>query len=141
MYDAKVYNDKIPTIVRNPMLEFTGSDCLLVNRRKRGATSKGAYSNCHSNVQDWVDKIGGARISGWLLARIPKFLNEGVWAWIFHSIWLTPEGKLTDVTMDDDYAGKDFVTFWHDKYRSCDLINGTSYNLSLIHISEPTRPY
>lgn len=128
MHYSQIYNEKIPSFIRVPMLEFTDSDCYLVKHRKTGVTSKGTHLNCHRNVQDWVDKKGGHRISGWLLVREAKTIKLGIWVWIFHSIWLTPEGKYADVTMDDLYSGKEFVTFWHDKKRSCDLENGVSYN-------------
>ena len=128
MYDSQIYNEKIPSYVLAPMLEFTQSDCLLVKKRRRGATSKGKTGNCHVNVQNWVDKIGGACVSGWLLNRDRRFLNKGIWIWSFHSVWLTPENKLADVTIDPIYENNDFVTFWTDKNRIAEWKTGKNYN-------------
>ena len=44
MYDSQIYNEKIPSYVLAPMLEFTQSDCLLVKKRRRGA-NKYKYRN------------------------------------------------------------------------------------------------
>ena len=128
MYDSKIYNEKVPPFALSPMLEFTQSDCLLVQKRRRGATSKGKHGNCHANVQLWVDKIGGECVSGWLLNRDNRYLNKGIWIWIFHSVWKTPENKLVDVTIDPIYQNSDFVTFWPDKERKAEWKIGKNYN-------------
>ena len=128
MYDSQVYNDNIPSFVLSPMLEFTQSDCLLVKKRRRGATSKGKTLNCHGNVQSWVDKIGGECVSGWLLNRENRFIKKGTWIWSFHSAWLTPEQKLVDVTIDPIYQNNEFITFWPDKERKAEWKIGKNYN-------------
>lgn len=128
MHDSQVYNEKIPSFVLSPMLEFTQSDCLLVKKRRRGATSKGRIGNCHVNVQSWVDKIGGECVSGWLLNRENRFIKKGTWIWSFHSVWLTPEKKLVDVTMDPTYQNNEFITFWPDKERKAEWKIGKNYN-------------
>ena len=133
MYDAKIYNDKIPSFVLAPMLAFTGSDCLLVKRRKTGATGNGQRANCHVNVQNWVDKKGGECVSGWLLQRHSPLINRGIWVWIFHSVWVTPEQKIVDVTLDPMYKDNDYITFWADKTRKADWKNGFSYNNIVIY--------
>ena len=123
-----IYTHKIPSNVRNGMSTFSGDECYLVRRRKKGLTGKGIQGNCHFNVQGWVDKIGGERLSGWLLYRNRSLINKGIWVWIFHSLWKTPEGQVVDVTQDSNYEGSDFTTVWLDKSRDIDIKEGTSYN-------------
>jgi len=123
-----IYTHKIPSNVRNGMSTFSGDECYLVRRRKKGLTGKGIQGNCHFNVQGWVDKIGGERLSGWLLYRNRLLINRGLWMWTFHSLWKTPEGQVVDVTQDSTYEGSDFTTVWLDKSRDIDLNEGTSFN-------------
>lgn len=124
----RLYTSKLPSSVQKAMLDFTGGECYLVRRRKRGKTSEGARGACHPNVQGWVDKVGGSRVAGWLLVRNNSLIYNGLWHWTFHSVWKTPEGELVDVTRDPIYDGKDFSTFWFDSSRDVDFEEGTSYN-------------
>lgn len=126
--EPKLYNDKIPATVRAAMRAFTQQDCYLVRRRKRGATSKGAQGNCHANVQAWVDKKGGTRIPCWMLYRSRKLESSGLWIWIFHSLWRSPENEISDVTQHEAYADADYTTVWLDAKRDADLKEGISFN-------------
>jgi len=123
-----IYTHKIPSNVRDGMSTFSGEECYLIRRRKKGLTGKGIQGNCHFNVQGWVDKIGGERLTGWLLYRNRSLINKGLWVWVFHSLWKTPEGQIVDVTQDSTYEGSDFTTVWLDKSRDIDISEGTSYN-------------
>lgn len=123
-----IYTEKIPSSVRDAMKTFAQDDCYLVKRRKKGLTGKGVQGNCHFNVQNWVESIGGQRIAGWLLYRNKSLVNKGIWIWIFHSVWKTPEGEVVDVTQDTTYSGSNFTTVWFDASRNIDMVNGTSYN-------------
>jgi hypothetical protein len=122
------YSHKVPHAIRAGMEQFTGQDCFLIKRRKTGLTGQGVQGNCHFNVKRWVDKVGGKRISGWLLYRNRTLLSKGLWVWSFHSVWQTPEGAVVDVTQDATYSGSDFTTVWLDNSRDIDLDEGTSYN-------------
>jgi hypothetical protein len=123
-----LYTNKIPAAVRDGMSQLTANDCFLIKRRTKGLTGEGIQRNCHFNVQNWVDKIGGERLCGWLLCRNRSLMSDGVWVWSFHSVWKTPEEEVVDVTQDKTYDGADFTTVWLDKSRDIDLIEGTSYN-------------
>jgi hypothetical protein len=123
-----IYTHKIPSNVREGMSLFSADECYLIQRRKKGLTGKGIQGNCHFNVQGWVDKIGGERLTGWLLYRNRSLINKGLWVWVFHSLWKTPEGQVVDVTQDSTYEGSDFTTVWLDKSRDIDIKEGTSYN-------------
>ena len=125
---TKLYTHKIPKRVRRAMTQFTQSDCHLVKRRRSGKTSEGEYRNCHTNVAYWVEHIGGESVNGWVLQRQSHMLSIGWWSWTFHSLWKTPEGKLVDVTQNPLYEGKTHITFWKDKTRRVNLVDGVSYN-------------
>jgi hypothetical protein len=124
----RAYSEKIPNTVRIAMSDFTAGECYLVRRRKRGATSEGAQGNCHVNVQAWVDKKGGKRIPCWMLYRDRKLESSGLWIWIFHSLWQSPENEISDVTQHEAYANADYTTVWFDAKRDVDLEQGISFN-------------
>ena len=133
--DARVYTHKFPKHLRKSMKKFTESECLLVNRRQKGKTADNTAHMCHENVQHWVDRVGGESKNGWLLGSTNKMKRLGVWTFVFHSIWETPEGKLVDVTTNKVYRDKPFVTFWQDRKRNVDMEAGISYN-SIIAVSD-----
>ena len=126
--EPKLYNDKIPATIRVAMRAFTQHDCYLIRKRKRGATSKGEKGNCHLNVQEWVDKKGGRRIPCWMLYRSRALTSKGLWIWIFHSVWQSPENDISDVTLNESYADADYTTAWFDASRDVDFVEGISFN-------------
>jgi hypothetical protein len=128
MYDATNYSHKIPAAVHAAMKSFTGLDCLLVNRFTGSAIEKKEVLNCHGDVKQVVDKLGGSALNGWLLDRNRGRIDKGIWAWTFHSVWLTSEQKLVDITEDPQYIDSDYTTFWPDSTRMVDLAEGVSYN-------------
>jgi len=89
-------------------------------------------------VKGWVDKKGGDRVDGWLLSRRRKEIDIGLYFWIFHSVWYTPERKLVDVTQDETYKDANFSTFWPDNERKVNFVEGYSYNNLVIFNSEDT---
>jgi hypothetical protein len=130
------YTEKLPRDVRQGMDKITQNDCYLIKRRINGVTGNGLELDCHKNVQDLVDKIGGKRISGWLLVRQRQLVNQGVFLWIFHSIWQTPEGECVDVTKSDVYGDQPIATFWLDSERQADMELGAAYNSVVVFGSE-----
>ena len=84
--------------------------------------------DCHENVRLAIGNFGGCFVSGWLLARLPKEIEKGLYIWSFHSVWRKPDGKLLDVTKDRNYRGRDKTIFVPDSYRIPDMIENISYN-------------
>ena len=84
--------------------------------------------DCHENVRLAIQKLGGSFVSGWLLARLPKEIERGLYIWSFHSVWKKPDGKLLDVTKDRNYKGRDKTIFIPDSFRVPDMIENISYN-------------
>jgi len=70
-----------------------GTRFLSVPKRKRGLTSSGIKSECHRNVALLTKTFGGKHVKGfscsWKTGSGPTI----VYKFIFHSVWVTPEGK------------------------------------------------
>ena len=65
--------------------------------RLNGKTGRGVIGQCHSNVAELVERIGGKVVRGYMLNRLQ---NVNMTAFIWHSVWETPEGNLVDVTVN-----------------------------------------
>lgn len=122
------YSDKIPTAIAEAMHAHTQSDVVLVPLDNEAIISAGRRTDSHFNVKNRVEKSGGTLVSGWSLDRNKKQINDGIFRWVFHSNWLTPENQLVNVTVDTKQKFSEKHTFWHDPTRSPDLIEGYAYN-------------
>lgn len=132
MYDARLHTDKLPANIVDGLKNFSGNDCYLIKRdvdRKSFLCNK---NNCHLNVMKRIEKFGGEMINGWLLSKNKMFLDMGIWVWSYHSVWLTPKGKIVDVTDNEDYKNLPLSTFIPDFNRKIDLENGIAYNTIVI---------
>lgn len=132
MLDAKLYTNKLPAAIRQPLANFSGSDCYLVHKAKGDLGLEQKSGNCHINVQQYVEKFGGEMLNGWLLYRSKSLVSNGMWVWSFHSVWKTEDGKLVDVTKDKMYEGSDYTTFLPDATRRFDGVEGIGYNNILV---------
>lgn len=132
---GKSYMSKLPTGVITGMRQLSEDDCYLVKRRVSITPNDSNELNPHRNVQNKVDNLGGERISGWLLIRKKELIERGVYIWLFHSVWQTPDGDCFDTTQNPLYENSEAVTFWLDSGRKADLDRGTSYN-SLIVLAD-----
>lgn len=128
MFNAKNYSDKLPKNIRQPLQQFAGNDCLLVKRSIDNLGLETQQGNCHINVKGYVEAFGGEMVNGWLLYRNRKLLDKGMWVWCFHSMWLTEEKELLDVTEDECYQNNAFSTFIPDVARKVNLDEGINYN-------------
>ena len=126
--DLASYKDKIPSAVHAAMQGFTQSEVVLVPIHKPGKTVTNNRNHSHRNVEDWIESMGGSRVSGWTLDRNNKQLNDGVYVWRFHANWLTNDNRLLNVTIDQRHVNLEKNTFWHDRLRSADLVEGYTYN-------------
>lgn len=133
MYDARLFTDKLPDRIIAPLKQFSGNDCYLVKREVDRKSLLSNKNNCHNNVKRYVEKFGGEMLNGWLLYRDEKFIDEmGAWVWHYHSVWITPKGKLVDVTDNDRYRNLPLSTFMPDATRKVDLENGIAYNTIVV---------
>jgi hypothetical protein len=84
---------------------------LKVPRPQKGMTSSGISGWCHSNVGKLVKVIGGQQLLGYAVEMLPS----GNAIFIYHSVWITPEGKLRDVTRqryEEKYSCFIPITVW-----------------------------
>lgn len=128
MLDAKIYTNKLPITIQSALKNFSGNDCYLIKKTKDNLGLERKSGNCHINVQQYIDKLGGEMLNGWLLFRDKKIISYGLWVWSFHSVWKTTDGKLIDVTSDKMYEGSEFTTFLPDATRKFDGAEGVGYN-------------
>lgn len=128
MFNSKIYSDKLPKTIRQPLTQFAGNDCLLVRKWADDLGLENRDGNCHINVKGYVDALGGEMVNGWLLNRNKRFMKVGLWSWSFHSVWLTDEDELLDVTNNTYYETNAFTTFIPDSTRKFDLDEGINYN-------------
>jgi len=134
MLDVTSYADKLPPSLNTLLNDFSGGECVMVRKikDKDKQNIKGRAGNCHINVKMFIEKHGGESVSGWILNRVPKLLDRGMYVWSFHSVWQKPDGKLLDVTEDKYYIGRDKSIFLPDSKRKPDLVEGISYNNFLV---------
>jgi len=66
--------------------------------RTKGITGNMLANQCHSNAAYLAKRYGGKRDSGFLI--LPN--DDGYDDYLHHSIWLTPEGKYTEVTLKEN---------------------------------------
>ena len=92
-YGCKDITTTIPKVF-DSFLEVMGlTKCLLVPHRRNGMTSSGISGNCHYNTRKLVRVYGGMEMYGYVFRRLR---NE---YFVFsHSCWITPEGKMVDIT-------------------------------------------
>lgn len=86
--------------------------------RRVGLTGSGKYNQCHSNVSNLVNRYGGKRMCGYIKNPFQNFL--GYTHFISHSVWVTPEGNLADVTAHHYSKDETFNSIYpvaHDENR------------------------
>jgi hypothetical protein len=136
MFNSKIYTEKLPKNIREPLKQFARNDCLLVKKCIQDVGLENRQGNCHINVKGYVDALGGEMVNGWLLNRDKRFINQGIWCWSFHSVWLTHENLLVDVTDDKNYQTNAFTTFTPDTNRKFNLEEGINFNNIVIFDNE-----
>jgi len=136
MFNSKIYSEKLPKSIRGSLQQFAGNDCLLVKKCIDDYGLEKRAGNCHNNVKGYVEALGGEMINGWLLNRNKRLMSVGLWVWSFHSVWLTDENELLDVTDDKHYKTNAFTTFIPDAIRKVDLEEGVNYNNIVIFENE-----
>ena len=93
-----VKKEELPSVVNRLVSTMGLNKVIKVPQRKNGMTSSGKVNCCHPNVQLLVDTYGGERLVGYMVDSTP-FPHIGLLTeLLFHSVWITPEGKLVDVT-------------------------------------------
>jgi hypothetical protein len=85
-------------------------------------------SNCHNNVNHYVNTYGGEKISGYYLITDVDDMNYG--CAIYHSIWKNTYGELMDITpFEDTRKYNIFSIFDNLNYYSGVLYNGKDFKI------------
>jgi len=93
--------DEVSKDYANWIRETFKSEIVKVPVRHEGMTGSGYSNRCHHNVQLLVNTYGGSRIGGFIVVNNIKIRNENVIELLYHSIWMTPENKIVDVTANN----------------------------------------
>jgi len=70
-------------------------DVYVVPIRKNGMTGSGIKGDCHGNAIKLQLTYGGKVVLGFLVKKLKNRLIL-----LHHSAWMTPEGKLVDITLN-----------------------------------------
>jgi hypothetical protein len=89
----EVKKEELPLYVKKIISKMGLPNPIKVPIRKRGMTSSGMEYNCHSNVVTIKSVYGGKRMIGYNIGE-----KEGRMNLMSHSLWITPENELVDVT-------------------------------------------
>jgi len=114
------------------ILEKVGSNGVLnVPIRRVGLTGSGMNNQCHGNVCNLVHRYGGQRLFGYIKNPIQAY--ENYLHCISHSVWLTPEGNLADVTAHNYSKDVTFQEFYPLGYEK-------KYTVALLDFLIPQNP-
>ena len=123
-----------PKKYRQFMNQMGMRDVYEVPIRKTGMTGSGMKGECHDNVSKIQSVYGGKVVTGFVICRdtVIDEIRPGevnVFRFMSHSVWMTPEGKLVDVTLGwikDDVAhmvdGCDLDSIWFSPVVSYDSL-------------------
>ena len=100
-FGCEISNDYIPKNQMELLGKIGLRNIIKVKRRKRGMTSSMKKNGCHQNVRILVEQFGGKQLVGYVVRKDPFYLY-------YHSVWITPEGKVIDTTIS---MSKDFTYF------------------------------
>lgn len=101
LYGCEVVKQKdLPKFVNSFVSKSGLNRVIKVPTRIRGLTSSGKVRHCHPNVELLVDNFGGKRMVGYEVS-MNKIKHIEFYYLTFHSVWVTPENKLVDVTKKD----------------------------------------
>ena len=53
---------------------------------------------CFRNVDAYLARHGGGRSLGWMISRTRPGIRAAAYGAMFHSVWMSPEGNLVDIT-------------------------------------------
>lgn len=121
----------LPALVETRMREFAGHAPLLIPHEGAGCVGSDVY--CHAVVRDAVAGRGGRQVYGWLLT-VPSLTEprQGAYGFTFHSVWLSPGGRLIDVS-PHAFSCDGWSVFIPDARRCYDFAGERGYNALVIY--------
>ena len=108
-FGCEVSNDYIPKNQMELLGKIGLRNIIKVKHRKNGMTSSMKMNGCHSNVRKLVEQFGGKQLVGYV---VHKEIREYPFQIYYHSVWITPEGKVIDPTsLPEDRIKEDYTYF------------------------------
>jgi hypothetical protein len=95
-YDCQSALNVLPTFLCRWIAKHNFPIPLRVPVRRNCMTGSGTPNMCHFNVDSLAQTYGGYRLTGYLITNVGA--DPSKFAFIEHSVWITPEGKAVDVT-------------------------------------------
>ena len=96
--ETKMYGCDIEKSVPQYVIRFVNriglGEMIRVPIRTKGLTGSGMTRECHRNVIGIVKRFGGQRLNGYCVSMY----KNGDVTLLYHSVWITPEGKCVDIT-------------------------------------------
>ena len=121
----------LPPLVEQRMRDFAGHGPLQI--RHPGAAREGSDLFCHALVREQVTRHGGRQCYGWLHSvPAPSDARHGAHGVTFHSVWLSPEGQLVDLS-PHGFSRDGWSLFIPDARRAYDFIGERGYNALVIY--------
>ena len=99
MFNCPSALDKLPTYARFWLQRNLNEIPIEVPKRVNCMTASGKNAECHWNVNALVQIYGGSSLGGLAISVV----NNAVYL-TDHTVWITPEKKLVDVTFTSDDA-------------------------------------
>jgi len=88
-----IKKEELPSYLNKVISKMRLPNPIKVPIRKRGMTSSGKEMCCHKNVSTLTEVYEGKRMMGYLIGKTDDRIDL-----FSHSVWMTPENKLVDVT-------------------------------------------
>ena len=108
-FGCEVSNDYISKNQMELLGKIGLRNIIKVKRRKRGMTSSMKILGCHSNVRILVEQFGGKQLVGYVIEKEKDGIPFQI---LYHSVWITPEGKVIDPTsLPEDEMKEDYTYF------------------------------
>ena len=107
-FGCEVSNDYLPKNQMELLGKIGLRNIIKVKHRKNGMTSSMIPNGCHSNVRILVEQFGGKQLVGYGICEEGK----RPFHIFYHSVWITPEGKVIDPTsLPEDEIKEDYTYF------------------------------
>ena len=92
---------ELPRVVYKVISKMRLPNPIKVPERKRGMTSSGKEFYCHRNVNALIERYKGKRMLGYMVGTSRDEVTL-----FSHSVWITPENKMCDVTKKTEFQNK-----------------------------------
>ena len=112
VYGCEVIDDFLPKEFAKLRKRYGFRKILAVPHRNENLmTGSGLPNQCHGNVRHMVEHIGGEQLLGFWIQDVSRVFTappKTAFAFYWHSVWITPEKNLVDLTEENNDVPKKF---------------------------------